>query len=129
MERYRRQRRKLPKVEAKANSGFAAFRKKQAKKKPAATDETGKELAAALEVGLRITTKSGKAGTIRYIGAIEPLPKGYWVGVELDEAEGRNDGEVKGVRLFTCEAKHGAVMRPDGVTRAAAEGKDDDEEL
>ena len=120
----------VPKVEAKADSGFAAFRKKQAKKKPPATDETGKELAEALDVGLRITTKSGKAGTIRYIGAIEPLPKGYWVGVELDEAAGRNDGEVKGVRLFTCEANHGAVMRPDGVTRAsAAEGKGDDEEL
>ena len=59
--------------------------------------------------------KSGKTGTIRFIGPIEPLPKGFWCGVELDDASGRNDGEVKGVRLFTCEANRGAVLRPSGV--------------
>ena len=122
----------IPKVEAKANSGFAAFRKKAKKKAPPATDDTGKDAAAALSEGMRVMSiKSGKTGTVRFIGPIEPLPKGFWIGVELDDATGRNDGEVKGVRLFQCEANHGAVMRPGTVKPCeAAEGKDgDDEEL
>ena len=37
------------------------------------------------------------------------------LGIELDDATGKNDGEVKGVRLFSCEPNHGAVMRPSAV--------------
>ena len=36
-------------------------------------------------------------------------------GIELDDATGKNDGEVKGVRLFSCEPNRGAVMRPSAV--------------
>jgi len=107
---------KVEKYEAKSgDSGFAAFRKKRSKPPPA-TDDFDKELAELLAVGMRIRSKkTKKEGTIRFIGAIAPLPKGFWCGVELDDASGRNDGEVKGVRLFTCEANKGAVMRPSAV--------------
>ena len=43
------------------------------------------------------------------------LPLGWWAGVELSEAKGKNNGEVKGVRLFTCEDNHGVVVRPDDL--------------
>ena len=54
-------------------------------------------------------------GTIRFVGLVETLPLGWWVGVELDEANGKHDGEVKGKRLFACESSHGVVVRPHRV--------------
>ena len=111
----------IKKVEAKSgDSGFAAFRKANASKKkknPPPTDDTEKEEASKFQIGDRIKTKSGNFGTVRFIGQIEPLPKGYFLGCELDEAIGKNDGEVKGVRLFQCEANKGAVLRPSTATK------------
>ncbi len=109
----------VKKVEAKTgDSGFAAFRKKQTKKKrPPATDDTEKEEASKFQIGDRIKTKSGNLATVRFIGPIEPLPKGYFLGVELDEPVGKNDGEVKGVRLFQVDENKGAVLRPSAATK------------
>ena len=110
----------VKKVEAKTgDSGFAAFRKKAAgkKKKPAPTDDTEKVEASPFQIGDRIKTKGGNLATVRFIGPIEPLPKGYFLGCELDEAVGKNDGEVKGVRLFQCDANKGAVLRPSTATK------------
>ena len=36
---------------------------------------------------------------------------GQWVGVELDEQAGKNDGAVKGQRYFSCPANHGIFVR------------------
>ena len=75
----------------------------------------------------------GQGVTIRYIGRVAPLPKGFWVGLELDQATGKNDGEVKGVRLFECESNRGAVCRPSSLAveelteDAAAAAADADE--
>mmetsp|Transcript_87068 Transcript_87068/g.247012 ORF Transcript_87068/g.247012 Transcript_87068/m.247012 type:complete len:238 (+) Transcript_87068:38-751(+) len=94
----------VPKVEGKSDAGFAAFRKASAKPraaKPAPTDDTERVEAEAFEVGQRVTTAKGASATVRFIGQVEPLPKGWWVGIELDEPTGKNDGEVKGVRLVS----------------------------
>ena len=39
-------------------------------------------------------------------------PPGLFVGVELDEAVGKNTGTVKGVSYFACEPKKGLLIRP-----------------
>lgn len=38
---------------------------------------------------------------------------GVWVGIELDDAKGKNDGSVQGIRYFTCPENHGIFARPD----------------
>ena len=105
----------VPKPEGKADAGFSAFRASRPKAaKPAASDDTDSAEAVLLTVGQRVVTLKGKgtAGTVRFVGKVEPLPKGWWAGVELDTPTGKNDGEVKGVRLFTCADNCGAVCRP-----------------
>ena len=59
----------------------------------------------------------GRRGTVRFIGEIEELPGvGAWVGVELDEPVGKNDGTVGGGRrVFGCRPRHGVFLRPERV--------------
>lgn len=52
------------------------------------------------KLGDRVIVKSSqgsKVGYVRYIGPAE-FAKGEWVGVELDEPRGKNDGSVNGKR-------------------------------
>ena len=57
-------------------------------------------------------------GTVRFAAAEAPFAPGLWVGVELDEATGKNDGTVKGERYFTCAPGHGVFVRPQFVRQA-----------
>ena len=50
-----------------------------------------------LSVGCRVLVGGAKTGTLRYLGPTE-FAKGVWAGVELDEAQGKNDGAVSGKR-------------------------------
>lgn len=47
-----------------------------------------------------------QAGTLRFCGSTE-FSAGLWAGVELDKAEGKNDGSVAGVQYFTCRFRYG----------------------
>ena len=49
-------------------------------------------------------------GTCKYFGTTL-FREGYWVGVELDQPNGKNDGSVEGTRYFSCRPKYGLFAR------------------
>ena len=60
---------------------------------------------------------SDRRGEVAYVGDVEELPGvGAWIGVRLDEPTGKNDGSVKGKKLFDCGGlKRGVLVRPERV--------------
>ena len=67
-----------------------------------------------IEVGQRCEVEmadhSHNRGTVRFVGKTA-VAKGYWIGVELDEPVGKNDGSVKGHRYFQCDQNYGVFVR------------------
>ncbi|KAG1147474.1 hypothetical protein G6F37_004057 [Rhizopus arrhizus] len=71
------------------------------------------DISAELKVGARAQTQ-GKVGTIRFVGTTS-FQTGKWVGIELDEPQGKNSGVVQGKRYFDCRLNHGVFVRPSQV--------------
>ena len=84
------------------------------KLKPRVSAESPSE-AEALKVGDPILY-SGKSGTVRFMGRTE-FKEGIWVGIELNEPSGKNDGSVQGVSYFKCPPKFGLFAPPHKVTK------------
>lgn len=61
--------------------------------------------------GCVILLKDGKKGIVRYAGGTH-FSSGEWIGLELEEPYGKNDGSVKGERYFECEMDYGMFVRP-----------------
>ncbi|CAG8719214.1 15190_t:CDS:2, partial [Dentiscutata heterogama] len=57
---------------------------------------------------------AGKTGTIRFVGITDFAP-GKWVGVELDDPSGKNNGSVNSKHYFDCKPNHGVFVRPSQV--------------
>jgi hypothetical protein len=64
-----------------------------------------------------VTTNSvmNKRGYVRYIG-LTKFAAGIWIGVELEEPHGKNDGALKGVRYFKCPENKGVFVKADKLT-------------
>jgi tubulin-specific chaperone B len=80
-----------------------------------------------VEVSARVEVRpGGKRGVVRHVGnGLHGLPPGWWIGVEFDEPVGKNDGEVKGVRYFTCGKAHGGFVRPSNTSVGDFPPRDD----
>jgi dynactin 1 len=59
----------------------------------------------------RVQLSDGRQGIIRFAGHTKFAP-GIWIGVELDDATGKNDGSVNGHRYFDCPMGWGMFVRP-----------------
>uniref|UniRef100_A0A665VS27 CAP-Gly domain-containing protein n=1 Tax=Echeneis naucrates TaxID=173247 RepID=A0A665VS27_ECHNA len=70
-----------------------------------------------LKLGERVVLDDMKTGTLRFCGTTE-FASGQWVGVELDEPEGKNDGSVGGVRYFICPPKLGIFAPVSKISKA-----------
>ena len=65
-----------------------------------------------VKVGQRVALKDKDLkGAVAYVGLTE-FAAGKWVGVILDEAAGKNNGNVQGKEYFSCADKHGMFVRP-----------------
>ncbi|KAF5399461.1 hypothetical protein PHET_07008, partial [Paragonimus heterotremus] len=76
---------------------------------------------AKLDAPARCFDVGGRIGKLRYCGPVG-FASGIWVGVELDQPLGRNNGTVAGVQYFSCAANHGVFSPIGRVYKALAEG-------
>lgn len=89
-----------------------------------------KDQAAKLQPGQRCSVDPGeRRGEVKYVGPVECLAAGFWVGVQYDEPLGKNDGAAGGKRYFTCPKPYGAFVRPDKVLVGDYPPLDDLDEL
>ncbi|KAI8960615.1 CAP Gly-rich domain-containing protein [Daldinia sp. FL1419] len=74
-----------------------------------------------IEVGkrCRVGGDDTRRGEVKYVGEVKEIPGalGAWVGVQLDEPVGKNDGSIGGTRYWGAEStlKHGVFVRPERV--------------
>ena len=57
----------------------------------------------------------GKQGNVKFLGEIEGKAQGNWVGIELDEAKGENNGDFNDQTIFECGENCGIFLRPTQV--------------
>ncbi len=97
----------------------------------------GIESVEGISIGDRCEVQPGaRRGTVRWIGEAEVLKAGYWVGIQLDEPLGMNNGTIKGEKLFECDNNFGSMCRGKNVIvgdfpevdMMASDGEDEDEE-
>lgn len=67
-------------------------------------------------IGERVYVNGVKPGVIQFIGETKFAP-GDWAGIVLDDASGKNEGSVGGVRYFQCQPKKGVFSRLTRLTR------------
>ena len=71
-----------------------------------------------LAVGCYVDLQNGNQGVVRYLGT-SGFASGIWVGIELSDSLGKNDGSVQGQRYFDCKANFGVFVRESQIKRIA----------
>lgn len=62
-------------------------------------------------IGQTVELQDGRIALVKSVGSAH-FAAGDWIGVELRDATGKNDGSVQGERYFDCEPGHGMFVRP-----------------
>ncbi|KAK4991314.1 hypothetical protein LTR50_001899 [Elasticomyces elasticus] len=83
--------------------------------------------ASGLALNQTIELNDCRIATIRFLGTTSFAP-GEWVGVELEDSTGKNDGSVKGQRYFNCAEGHGIFLRAAGISKILSEEHDQGQE-
>lgn len=73
---------------------------------------------AEFSIGQVIQLNDGRFATIRFIGETG-FQVGEWIGVELEDDSGKNDGSVRGERYFECEPGRGMFVKAAAVVAVA----------
>lgn len=64
-----------------------------------------------MKVGSRALVKDKNLeGTVRFVGPTLFAP-GKWIGIDLDDAKGKNNGLIQGKAYFQCPDNHGLMVR------------------
>jgi tubulin-folding cofactor B len=67
----------------------------------------------------RVGNDDSRRGVVQYVGDVKEIPGalGPWIGVQLDEPVGKNDGSINGTRYWGEPGgpKHGVFVRPERV--------------
>ncbi|KIM47423.1 hypothetical protein M413DRAFT_439091 [Hebeloma cylindrosporum] len=65
-------------------------------------------------LGAIVTIPQGR-GVVRFKGPTSFMTAGKWIGIELYEKNGKNDGSVEGIAYFNCEMGYGVFVRPSQI--------------
>ena len=79
------------------------------------------QLVERLQMGQRVMVGGAVAGVVRFVGSVH-FTSGTFIGVELDEGKGKNDGSFDGVRYFDCPESHGLFAPPNKVSLLEEKG-------
>lgn len=61
--------------------------------------------------GQIVQLNDGRKATVRFAGQTN-FQVGEWIGVELEDKSGKNDGSVQGQRYFDCPMGYGMFVKP-----------------
>jgi len=75
---------------------------------------------AKLSVGDRVCVDGRKIGYVRFLGSTK-FASGSWVGIELENMSGKNDGSIAGVKYFQCPPKYGVFAPLNKVKKVPKE--------
>eukprot|EP01041_Mallomonas_annulata_P005015 gene5015-10037_t len=75
-------------------------------------NEYGIDSVAGITVGARCeAAPGGRRGVVKFVGEIDGMKAGHWVGVQFDEPVGLHDGSAKGKKIFECPDGYGTFVR------------------
>lgn len=63
------------------------------------------------KTGQIVQLNDGRKATVRFAGQTS-FQVGEWIGVELEDKTGKNDGSVQGQRYFDCPMGYGMFVKP-----------------